>query len=237
MTNTNTQTKPVAVITGMAPGLGESVANTFSEAGYKIAGIARSDTMARQMASNNAYAHFECDLAEGQKVRSVFDRIEREIGEISVVVCNAHQLLIRSFGETGLDEIESVWRNGCFSAITACHAAVPKMVQRGQGTIILTGATAGLRGGGKFAAFASAKFALRGFAQALAREYAPQGIHVVHIVLDGLIWEDQTRERFNPSEEKCMSPDAIAKAYLQMAQQEPSVWTHELDMRPFCETF
>jgi len=111
------------------------------------------------------------------------------------------------------------------------------MVARKTGTIILTGATAGRRGGAKFAAFASAKFALRGLAQSLSREFGPQGVHVAHVVLDGLIDEAQTEQRLGPSKPTRMEPDAVARAYLNLATQHPSAWTHELDLRPFSERF
>ena len=114
---------------------------------------------------------------------------------------------------------------------------IPHMAERGRGTIVLTGATAGLRGGANFSAFASAKFALRGLAQSLAREFGPQGIHVAHVVLDGLIDEVQTEQRFGTSAACRMSPAAIAQAYLGLVRQDRCAWTHELDLRPFSESF
>ncbi|MCW5705314.1 MAG: SDR family NAD(P)-dependent oxidoreductase, partial [Bradyrhizobium sp.] len=100
-----------------------------------------------------------------------------------------------------------------------------------------TGATAGIRGGANFSAFASAKFALRGLAQSLAREFAPKGVHVAHLVLDGLIDEVQTERRFGTASATRMSPQAIAQACLDLTTQDPSAWTHEMDLRPFSERF
>jgi len=122
------------------------------------------------------------------------------------------------------------------------QAVIPHMAARRQGMIILSGATAGLRGGANFSAFASAKFALRGLAQSLAREYGPKGVHVAHVVLDGLIDEPQTDRRFGAqaSESQAsgrMDPRSIAQAYLDLTRQEPSTWTHEMDLRPFSEKF
>jgi NAD(P)-dependent dehydrogenase (short-subunit alcohol dehydrogenase family) len=111
------------------------------------------------------------------------------------------------------------------------------MIAAGTGAIILTGATAGRRGNARFAAFASAKFALRGLAQSLAREYGPSGIHVAHVVLDGLIDGPQTQQRFGPARSPRMDPDAVAQAYVTLVDQDPSCWTHELDLRPFAERF
>jgi NAD(P)-dependent dehydrogenase (short-subunit alcohol dehydrogenase family) len=114
---------------------------------------------------------------------------------------------------------------------------IPHMAARRQGAVILTGATAGLRGTANFSAFASAKFALRGLAQSLAREYGPQGVHVAHVVLDGLIDEPQTDRRFGASSAGRMNASAIAQAYLDLSAQHPSAWTHEMDLRPFSERF
>jgi len=100
------------------------------------------------------------------------------------------------------------------------------------------GATGSLRGGRRSAAFASSKFALRGLAQSLAREFSPAGIHIAHVVLDGLIWSEQTRARFAVAEQRaCMSPQALAAAYLSLIEQDRSTWTHELDLRPWSEPF
>jgi NAD(P)-dependent dehydrogenase (short-subunit alcohol dehydrogenase family) len=111
------------------------------------------------------------------------------------------------------------------------------MIARGKGAIILTGATAGIRGAAQFSAFASAKFALRGLAQSLARECGPKGVHVAHVILDGLIDEAQTDQRFGPPQSARMDPDAVASIYLELASQHPSAWTHEMDLRPFSERF
>ena len=103
--------------------------------------------------------------------------------------------------------------------------------------MIFTGATAAIKGGPRFASLASAKFAFRGLAQSLAREFGPQGVHVVHPVLDGLIWCPQTRERFKVERDRCIEPDAVARTYLQLVGQDRSAWTNEIDVRPFLENF
>ena len=118
-----------------------------------------------------------------------------------------------------------------------CREVMPGMVARGSGTIIFTGATASVKGGAGFSAFASAKFALRGFAQALAREFGPKGVHVAHVVVDGLIEEQQTVARFGESTAARLDASAIAEAYLYLARQYRSAWSHEIDLRPFSERF
>ena len=122
--------------------------------------------------------------------------IEPHAGHVDVLIHNAHVLDIKPFEQTTASEFELAWRVACLGAMGSVQAVIPHMAARRQGAIILTGATAGLRGAANFSAFASAKFALRGFAQSLAREYGPKGVHVAHVVLDGLIDEPQTDQRF-----------------------------------------
>ena len=164
-----------------------------------------------------------------------------------MLVHNPQLLTIKPFEQTTIDEFEQTWRVTCLGAVTATQAVIPHMAARRQGMIILSGATAGLRGGANFSAFASAKFALRGLAQSLAREYGPKGVHVAHVVLDGLIDEPQTDQRFGSQATRSqdsrsqdsarMDPHAIAQAYLDLSTQPPSAWTQEMDLRPFSERF
>jgi len=231
--------RPVLLLTGIAEGLGASIAGTFAAAGHDVVGIARSDRwsdhVARVVVENGgAYEHLACDVTHPADMAAV---LRPHADRISVLVHNAHALLIKPFEEISPHEFEQVWRVACFGAFVAARIVLPPMLARGAGTIILSGATAGRRGGRNFAAFASAKFALRGLAQSLSREFGPQGVHVAHVVLDGLIDEPQTDQRFGPAKETRMDPDAVARAYLDLAGQPRSVWTHELDMRPFCGRF
>jgi len=232
----------VALVTGVASGLGEALCGRLHEAGFKVAGLARSErikqTLEQRLTSSGGHYHHHClDVADTEAMNRAVAAIEADLGPIDVLIHNAHQLLIKPFHETKPEEFEAVWRTGCFGAMIAAHAVVPGMAARGRGTVIFTGATAAIRGSGRFSAFASAKFALRGLAQSLAREYGANGVHVVHSILDGLIWEQQTRDRFDPKQEACLDPEAIASAYLHMIDQDPSAWTHELDLRPSTEAF
>jgi NAD(P)-dependent dehydrogenase (short-subunit alcohol dehydrogenase family) len=158
-------------------------------------------------------------------------------GAPSVVLYNAHRLELRSSAETPLDVFEDVWRVNCFGAYVVASRALPRMLERGDGTLIFTGATASTRGGKRTAAFASSKFALRGLAQSLARELGPRGIHVAHVVLDGLVWSSQTRARFSPEEKNCMAPEDVASVLVSLVVQRRSAWTNELDIRPWVEKF
>lgn len=223
----------------MARGLGTGIAAAFAEAGYDVLGLARSHDATASTGSlvataGGGYTHLPCDVT---KPADVATALEPYAGKIGVVVHNAHAFLNKPFDQVDEAAFETVWRVNCLGAMTVARLVLPHMVAAGRGTIILTGASAGLRGNARFAAFASAKFALRGLAQSLAREYGPAGIHVAHVVLDGLIDEPQTEQRFGPAQSMRMDASSVAKTYLSLADQTPSSWTHELDLRPSAERF
>ena len=239
MSTVGRSARPVLLLTGAAEGLGASIAGAFAAAGHDVVGLARSSRSAAALArrvgeGRGSYIHLACDIT---RPAALAGALQPHADRVSVLVHNAHALLMKPFDETTLAEFEHVWRVACFGAFAAIQAVLPAMIARGRGTIILTGATAGIRGGARFAAFASAKFALRGMAQSLARELGPRGVHVAHVVLDGLLDEAQTEGRFGPAQSARMDPDAVARAYLGLATQHPSAWTHELDLRPFSERF
>jgi NAD(P)-dependent dehydrogenase (short-subunit alcohol dehydrogenase family) len=178
--------------------------------------------------------HIACDVSSPGKVAAA---LAPYAGRTSVLIHNAAALLIKPFEKMTAIEFEHIWRVTCLGAMLSAQAVVPHMAARGSGTVIFTGATAGIRGSANFSAFASAKFALRGLAQSLAREFGPRGVHVAHLVLDGLIDEVQTDQRFGKSTAGRMSPKAIAQACLDLSAQCSSAWTHEMDLRPFSERF
>ena len=165
----------MVLVTGVAEGLGASIAKTFAAAGYDVLGLARSDKASSHLArvvgeGDGVYRHLTCDVTQPAEMAEV---LRPHLDRIGVLVHNAHALLIKPFAATASGEFEQAWRVACFGAFVASHIVLPAMVARGAGTVIFTGATAGLRGGADFAAFASAKFALRGLAQSLAREFGP----------------------------------------------------------------
>ena len=231
--------RPLLLIAGVAEGLGASLAGTFASAGYDVAGIARSDRavpVLRELVEGGGgtYTHLACDLCRPDAVAGV---LQPYAGSVAVLVHNAHRLAIKPFADTSPDEFEGGWKTACLGAMTVARAVLPSMVARGDCSVIMTGATASVRGAANFAAFAAAKFALRGFTQSLAREYAPKGVHVVHVILDGLVDEPQTVRRFGSSDATRMNSQAIAQVYLDLVRQHPSAWTQELDLRPFSERF
>lgn len=233
---------PLLVVVGFGPGLGDALSEVFGNAGYRVVGLSRhASTNAKNPHSQEALAtglvHRQCDASDPDSVGTCLKEIIKDHGAPDVVIYNPMQLQIRPFLEVSPEEFESVWRVTCFGAMLVAREVLPPMIKAGSGTLIFTGATASIRGSAKFSSLATSKFGLRGLAQSLAREFGPQGIHVAHTILDGLIWSPQTIERFSPDEGSCMSPAAIAKNYLDVAQQHTSAWTHELDMRPFAGNF
>lgn len=230
--------RPVLLISGAGEGLAASIATTFALGGYDVVGLARSDRAARQLTrlvreAGGTYIHAACDLTQAEQVGAA---LHAHVERISVLAHNAAAFVMKPFAETTPAEFENAWRAATLGAFVVSQIVLPHMVARGTGTLIFSGATAALRGGAKFAAFASAKFAQRGLAQALAREYGPQGVHVAHVVIDGMIDAATTDRLAGPGSQR-MDPEAIARAYLYLAQQHPSAWTHELDLRPASERF
>lgn len=232
----------VAVVAGVGPGLGASLCRTLAEAGYQVVGLARRTDYGEQLAAEIRHSggHFvpmACDVTDARAVDETFTRIENELGPASVHIHNASRLLRKPFLDIAPQEFEDIWRVTCSAALVCAQRGLPHMIEQGDGALIFTGATAAIRGGANFAAFAAAKFALRGMVQSLAREFGPQGIHVAHVVLDGIIWSERTRQLHGLNEDQCLHPDAIAQSYLDLIQQDPSAWTQELDLRPALEKF
>jgi NAD(P)-dependent dehydrogenase (short-subunit alcohol dehydrogenase family) len=144
--------------------------------------------------------------------------------------------------DTDAETFRKVWRLTCFGGFLVGRAAAKRMAERGHGTILFSGATASVRGGALFAAFASAKAGLRSLAQSMAREFGPKGVHVAHVVIDGVIDTAAVRQRLPGRIEAlppngAMKPEDIAEAYWQLHAQPRSAWTHEIDLRPWCEKF
>jgi len=223
-------TQEVAVVVGAGPGLGDALVARFAEAGMRVAAVSRKGVVAGpQRVAVHGYA---CDATVGEQVRDLFDRVADELGPPSLVVFNVGIWDRGGILEISDELFEQAWRTGCFAGFLVGRAAAAAMLDRGQGggTIIFSGATGSIRGGAGFAAFASPKFALRALSQSMARELGPKGIHVAHVVLDGMIAEGDPSERL-------LQPVAIAEAYYQLHLQHRTAWTQEVDLRPFKENF
>ena len=229
-----------ALVTGVGPGLGTSICGALAQAGFFVAALSRSEKphpMLVERLKDSRWQHYACDVSDTEAVNKTVAQAREQLGPINVLVHNASSIAIQSFSETPVQTFEDMWRVTCLGAVNCAQAVLQDMQEAGSGSIILTGATAALRGGKRFSAFASAKFALRGLGQSLARELGPEGIHVSHVIIDGLIWGEKIRERFNPKQVDCLDPDEIAAEYVKLVQQDRSAWTQELDLRPFSETF
>lgn len=210
-----------AVVVGAGGVLGHALQAEFSGAGFRVAGLRRGD----------------CDLGDAAAVRVALERVVAEWGSVDALIYNAAHFIMAPFAELGLSDFDTAWRVSVGGAVGAAQAVLPAMLRRGKGTIIFSGATGSVRGTARFAAFASAKFALRGMAQSLAREVQPHGVHVAHVVLDGLLRGSPSIERFGGSDTRSIDPAEAARAYRWIAEQPPSTWTHELDLRPHNEKF
>lgn len=238
---------PVAVIAGAGEGLGFALARRFAQGGYNVALAARSAERLARLAGEIRTAGGRAfpaptDLREEQEVMALFDALESEHGPVEVAVFNAGANFRASIHDTPADMFEKIWRLGCFAGFLVGREAARRMAPRGKGTILFTGATASLRGSAHFAAFAAAKSGLRAVAQSMARELGPKGIHVAHVVIDGMIDSAATRARF-PERVQDLGADAmldtgaIAELYHQIHAQPRSAWTFEADLRPSGEKF
>lgn len=213
------------LITGYGPGLGEALKQLFEDKGYHVIGLSRTSDLA-------------ADLSDPASTQTAFKLIVDRYGAPNVVIHNVAELVRGEFNALTAEDFERVWRSIVLSAINVCHNAIPLMQEQKQGSIILTGATASMRGGSGFAPFSSAKFALRGLAQSLAREFQSQGIHIIHAILDGIIWSELSRQRFPSIEQQnCLLPEDIAQVYYDLVNQKPSAWSQEIDLRPQSERF
>ena len=227
---------PVCVITGVGPGNGASFSRRFAEGGYRVAMLARTEERLRELEQAIPGARgFPTDVTDPAAVRSSFMKIRAELGPVNVLVHNAGNAVFGSFMEITPENLEAAWRTNALALPLCGQEAVPDM-QRTGGAVMVVGATASLRGGAPFAAFASAKAASRVLAQSMARSLGPLGIHVAHVVIDGVIDMPTTRSFFKDRpDEFFLKPDRIADAVFQLVQQDRSAWTFELDLRPFGE--
>jgi NAD(P)-dependent dehydrogenase (short-subunit alcohol dehydrogenase family) len=222
-------TPEVAIVVGAGPGLGNALVRRCAKAGMRVAAVSRrglADESHRDLIRG-----YPCDATLGEQVRNVFERVADELGPPSLVVFNVGIWDRGGILEISEELFEQAWRTGCFAGFLVGRAAAASMLGQGSGTIIFSGATGSIRGGAGFAAFASPKFALRALAQSLARELGPKGIHVAHVVLDGMIADEDS------SSESLLQPDAIAETYYQLHRQARGAWTHELDLRSSSEKF
>ncbi len=236
-------TDKTAAILGVGPGLGAAVARRFAGEGFAVALMARREGSVAGVreeieGAGGTALPVSADAMDPASVAAAFDQVRHSLGDPEVFVYNAGAFQVGGILDLTPEKFDECFKANCAGAFYAAQQVLPAMVEAGRGTVLLTGATASLRGGARFSALAVGKFGLRALAQSTAREFGPQGIHVAHIVIDGQIDTPRVREMSPGREDHTMlSPDAIAEAYWQLHSQDRTAWTLELDLRPAVESF
>lgn len=220
----------LAVVGGAGPTLGAALCDVLTAQRYTPLALSRSRP------SDISAEWLPCDLTQADEVAAVMNRIEREHGAVHSYIHNLGEFSHQPFLQTDADAFERLWHVNCESAFNAARALLPAMLERGEGNIVLVGATASTRGSAEFSAFAASKFALRGLAQSLAREFGPRGIHVAHVIIDGVMWSERA-QNWGMQPSQCLQPAAVAETIVHVIGQPRDAWTHELDIRPHQESF
>ncbi|HEX3096321.1 MAG TPA: SDR family NAD(P)-dependent oxidoreductase [Usitatibacter sp.] len=245
-TATAPRASALVVGVGAARGLGAALCRRFAAEGLHVFACGRTAAKVEAVAQAVAASGGRADPVVGDATReedvaAVFERVERA-APLEIVVYNAGLNRKADFRTLPAAEFEEAWRIGCFGGFLVGREAARRLVPRGRGTVLFTGASASLRGRPGFAQFAAAKAGLRMVAQAMAREYGPTGVHVAHMLIDGGIDGERLRERFpdvaaQRGDDGLLALDALAEAYWQVHRQPRSAWSHEVELRPFKEPF
>jgi len=238
-----------AVIIGVGPeqGLGASLASYFAGQGLHVFIAGRSDDKLQAIAEKirqkgGSATPVVADATSELEVARLFNKIQSDGYRVDIAAYNVDSNIPSPLLETDAETFTTLWQQNCLGAFFFGKEAVKAMKDKQKGTVFFTGATASLRAKPPFTAFATAKAGLRALAQGMAREFSPQGIHVVHTIIDGVIDGDRAKNQFPDyvkakGKDGLLQLDAIAETYWAIHQQHPSAWTHELDLRPFKEPF
>ncbi|CAM4966350.1 unnamed protein product [Rotaria socialis] len=236
--------KAVAVIIGVGPGLGASLAKRFAAGGYSIGLIARKESSLQPVQSEleqsgHTAMSVTADAGDAASIKNAIDTIRKKFdNDPEVLLYNASGFFYGGILDLKPEVLQAALNTTVIGALAASQEVLPGMIKNGKGTILFTGATASLRGSAKFAGFAISKFGLRALGQSMARELGPQGIHVAHIVIDGGIHSpNQAESQPDKDIDSFLNSDAIAETYWQLHIQPRSTWTQELDLRPSVEQF
>ena len=247
--------RPLAALlfgVGAEPGIGAAIAQRAASGGLKVYICGRSQDKLAATAESIRRSGGEvevliCDVSQPDAIQAAFQRVAQDACRLDLVVHNVGTNRPKAFLDITPESMQKAWENDCRSGFLIGQQAVETMLEqtgteRGLGTVIFTGASASLRGKEGFATFAQAKAGLRMLAQAMAREYGPQGIHVVHTIIDGMVDGARLREHMpemlnGRGEVGALNPQAIAETYWALHQQHRSVWTHEVDLRPHKEAW
>ena len=225
-----------ALIIGAGAGISAAVARRLAAAGVKVGLAARNTAKLEPLAAEIGAATFTADASDPGAMAALFEAADAAIGEPEVVVYNAAGRVRGRLAELEPEEVRRALAVSAFGGFLAVQQAARRMVPRGHGAILLTGATASVKGFPLSAGFAMGKFALRGLAQSAARELAPQGVHVAHFVIDGGV---RSAVRPDPADQpdSTLDADAIAQSYLDVLRQHRSAWSWEVELRPWVERF
>ncbi len=231
--------KEIAVIVGVGPALGRALVARCSSEGMTVAAIARDVDRLRETTKGlKRVSVYGADATNSQEMKATFRRIAADLGEPDLAVFNAGTFQPGEVLNITPEELERCWKVGCLGGLITAQEAAHRMLPRGRGSIIFTGATAALRGSKGFANLAVPKFGLRALSQCLARELGPKGIHVAHVIVDGQIDSERhagLKETRGP--DALLQPKHIAENYMMLHRQPRDAWTQELDMRPWVEKF
>jgi NAD(P)-dependent dehydrogenase (short-subunit alcohol dehydrogenase family) len=233
----------VAAVLGVGPGLGAAVARRFAGEGFGVALMARKEESVADVreeieGGGGTALSVSADATDPDSVARAFERVRGELGDPEVFVYNAGAFQMGGILDLSPEQFDDCFRANCAGAFYAAQQVLPAMVEAGGGTVLLTGASAALRGKANFSALAVGKFGLRALAQSMAREFGPQGVHVSHVIVDGQINTPRMREMSPDREDHTLlSPAAIAETYWQLHSQDRTAWTLELDLRPAVESF
>ena len=238
----------VALLVGAGDAIGAAVARRFAAGGYSVCVVRRSaeksQSLVQEIVSSGGVAHaVSTDVRNEEAVRALFAHVEAELGSVEVCLFNAGANVKSPLIDTSAKLFFKAWELACYAGFLTGREAARYMVPRGRGTILFTGATASVRGGSGFAAFAAAKFGLRAVAQSMARELAPKNIHVAHLVIDGAIDSEAIHRRLSAATgvmpdlapDSLIQTSSVAEAYWALHNQSRDGWTHELDLRPYSE--
>ncbi len=232
------QTQPYAsaLIVGTGPGLSSSLARLFARNGLKVAVAARQTAKLADLCDETGASAHACDATDPAAVAALFEAVEAQNGAPDVVVYNASNRTRGPVVDLDPGDVARAISISAFGAFLVSQQAARRMLPKGRGAILLSGATAGVKGFANSSSFAMGKFALRGLAQSMAREMSPQGVHVAHFVIDGGI-RSALRQVPNEAPDSLLDPDAIAETYWHVMHQHRSAWSWEVEVRPWMEKF
>jgi NAD(P)-dependent dehydrogenase (short-subunit alcohol dehydrogenase family) len=225
-----------ALIIGAGVGISASLARTFSREGLKVGLVARDSSKLEKLAGETGVSVFSADASQPAAVAQLFTDVDARLGEPDVVVYNASSRIQGSVAEIDPATVRDALTITAFGGFLAIQQAAKRMIPRGRGALLLTGASASIKGFAGSSAFAMGKFALRGLAQSAARELGPKGIHVAHFIIDGVV-RGPRRPDSTEHPDSTLNPDSIAQAYVDVLRQPRDAWSFEVDLRPWVETF